>query len=119
MDLLEDYLRLIELIHLKYQSRDIDIFGLIITNDLQKAQDARNNILPMDLKEKTLVLSASREEVPKLLHSLDVLISFIKSSYARQGASPTKIAERFACGIPIITNKGIGAVEDQVNALNG
>ena len=119
MYLLEDYLRLIELIHLKYQSRDIDIFGLIITNDLQKAQDARNNILPMDLKEKTLVLSASREEVPKLLHSLDVLISFITSTYARQGASPTKIAESFACGIPIISNKGIGDVEDQVNAING
>ena len=119
MYLLEDYLRLIELIHLKYQSRDIDIFGLIITNDLQKAQDAKNNIYLMDLKEKTLVLSASREEVPKLLHSLDVLISFITSTYARQGASPTKIAESFACGIPIISNKGIGDVEDQVNAING
>ena len=119
MYLLEDYLRFIELIHLKYQSRDIDIFGLIITNDLQKAQDAKNNILPIDLKEKTLVLSASREEVPKLLHSLDVLISFITSTYARQGASPTKIAESFACGIPIISNKGIGDVEDQVNAING
>lgn len=119
MYLLEDYLRLIELIHLKYQSRDIEIFGLIITNDLQKAQDAKNNMLSMDLKEKTMVLSASREEVPKLLHSLDVLISFITSTYARQGASPTKIAESFSCGIPVISNKGIGDVEDQVNAING
>ena len=52
MYLLEDYLRLIELIHLKYQSRDIDIFGLIITNDLQKAQDAKNNTLPHGAKRK-------------------------------------------------------------------
>jgi glycosyltransferase involved in cell wall biosynthesis len=119
MYLLEDYLRFVELIHLKYQSRDIDVFGLIITSDLQKAQDTKDKILLNDLKEKILVLSASREEVPKLLHSLDVLISFITSTYARQGASPTKIAESLACGIPIISNKGIGDVENQVNVING
>ena len=54
-----------------------------------------------------------------MLHSLDVLISFISSTYARQASSPTKIAESFACGIPIISNKGVGDVEDQINNING
>ena len=54
-----------------------------------------------------------------MLHSLDVLISFISSTYARQASSPTKIAESFACGIPIISNQGVGDVEDHINDING
>ena len=48
-----------------------------------------------------------------------MLISFISSTYARQASSPTKIAESFACGIPIISNKGVGDVEDQVDIIKG
>ena len=31
----------------------------------------------------------------------------------------TKIAESFACGIPIISNQGVGDVEDQINNIKG
>jgi len=119
MYLIDDYFKFIELIYKKYALIDIDVFGLLITNDLDAANFAKRRILNEDLNKNIIVLSTSRDQVPALLHSLDVLISFISSTYARQASSPTKIAESFACGIPIISNQGVGDVEDQINNIKG
>ena len=51
--------------------------------------------------------------------AIDVMVSFITSTYARQGASPTKMAESFALGIPVIANPGVGDVKQLVNELDG
>ena len=45
------------------------------------------------------------------------MVSFITPSYARISASPTKLAECFAVGIPVITNSGIGDVAIQMDSL--
>ena len=119
MYLIDDYFKFIELIYKKYALIDIDVFGLLITNDLDAANFAKRRIVNEDLNKNIIVLSTGRDQVPALLHSLDVLISFISSTYARQASSPTKIAESFACGIPIISNQGVGDVEDQINNING
>jgi glycosyltransferase involved in cell wall biosynthesis len=96
-----------------------NIFGLIITNDLVMAEEVINENVSQELKENIMTLSATRDEVPKILHSLDILVSFISVTYARQAASPTKIAESFATGIPVISNKGVGDVEEQVFTVEG
>ena len=119
MYLLDDYFKFIELIYKRYALIDIDVFGLLITNDLNAANLAKQRIVDENLNQNIIVLSTSRSQVPELLHSLDVLISFISSTYARQASSPTKIAESFACGIPIISNQGVGDVEDHINDING
>ena len=119
MYLLDDYFKFIELIYKRYALIDIDVFGLLITNDLNAANLAKQRIVDENLNQNIIVLSTSRSQVPELLHSLDVLISFISSTYARQASSPTKIAESFACGIPIISNQGVGDVEDHINYING
>lgn len=119
MYLLDDYFKFIELIYKRYALIDIDVFGLLITNDLNAANLAKRRIVDENLNQNIIVLSTSRSQVPELLHSLDVLISFISSTYARQASSPTKIAESFACGIPIISNQGVGDVEDHINDING
>jgi hypothetical protein len=49
---------------------------------------------------------------------MNVLISFIKPSYARQAASPTKLGEAFAVGIPAICNYGVGDVTKLINELD-
>jgi glycosyltransferase involved in cell wall biosynthesis len=41
-------------------------------------------------------------------------ISFIRSCYSKQASSPTKIAEYLACGLPIISNTGIGDLDQQI-----
>ncbi len=119
MYLLDDYFKFIELIYKKYALIGIEVFGLLITNDLDAANFSKHKIVNEDLNKNIIVLSTTRSQVPALLHSLDVLVSFISSTYARQASSPTKIAESFACGIPIISNKGVGDVEDQINNING
>ena len=57
--------------------------------------------------------------MPNLLEAIDISVSFIEPSYARQASSPTKIAESFAMGIPVICNPGVGDIEAQVKNLNG
>ena len=52
-----------------------------------------------------------------MLPSMDVLVSFIQPSYARIAASPTKLAECFAEGIPAICNDGVGDVTVQIQQL--
>jgi len=47
------------------------------------------------------------------------MVSFIFSTYARQGASPTKTAECFASGIPVIANPGVGDVKQVIDRLDG
>lgn len=95
-----------------------DIFALIITPDVEEANDFVDLLMPISLKDRIKILSGTREEVPKLLAAINVLISFIKPSYARLACSPSKNAEALAMGIPLICNNGIGDVEKQINLLN-
>ena len=57
--------------------------------------------------------------MPNLLKAVDISVSFIEPSFARQASSPTKMAESFAMGIPVICNSGVGDIEAQVNNLSG
>jgi glycosyltransferase involved in cell wall biosynthesis len=49
---------------------------------------------------------------------MDVLVSFIRPSYARLASSPTKLAESLAAGIPVICNGGVGDVEALIVELD-
>ena len=57
------------------------------------------------------ILTASPNEVAQYLNSADIGIFFIKPSYSKIASSPTKSGEYLACGLPIITNRGIGDSE--------
>ena len=88
-----------------------------ITND--KEQDIRNvaeskGILP----ECIIVKSAKREDVPNYISCLDIGLFFIKPLYSKKGSSPTKLAELLAGGIPIITNTGVGDVDELILRTN-
>ncbi|MFI5148958.1 MAG: glycosyltransferase [Bacteroidia bacterium] len=65
---------------------------------------------------RLLIRSAVRSEVPAYL-SLSVLsIFFIQPCYSKIASSPTKLAELLGMGIPVITNAGIGDMEEQIEA---
>ena len=51
-------------------------------------------------------------EIPRYLSGADVAISFIKACYSKLSSSPTKIAEYLACGLPIISNRGVGDIDE-------
>ena len=68
--------------------------------------------------ESVLVKKAMRHEVPILLSLSNYSLFFIKACYSKLSSSPTKHGEIMAMGIPVITNAGVGDVEDITNRYN-
>jgi len=93
--------------------------ALLITRDTSAFKQLMKSHLTPELSSRVHVKSASRDEVPVFLPAIDVMVSFILSTYARTGASPTKMAECFASGIPVIANPGVGDVKRVVDQLDG
>lgn len=95
-----------------------DLYMLFITQDRAALQELIEAQVPTALHARIRVRSASRSEVPQLVPAMDVLVSFIQPSWARAGASPTKLAECFAMGVPAICNPGVGDVAAQMTSLD-
>ena len=108
------YLRLIELA----VAGNKEVHALVITQDIVKIQEIISSGFPVALQGCIHIRSANRAEIPELISAMDVLVSFIVPTYARMGASPTKLAECFAVGIPAICNFGVGDVAEMIQNLN-
>ncbi len=61
---------------------------------------------------KIIARQARRHEVPVLLSFSSYSIFFIKPCFSKLSSSPTKHGEIMAMGIPVITNSGVGDVEE-------
>jgi len=96
-----------------------DCHALLITRDTIALKQLMKSYLTPELSSRVHVKSASRDEVPVFLPAMDIMVSFIYSTYARQGSSPTKMAESFAMGIPVIANPGVGDVKQMVDHIDG
>lgn len=94
-----------------------DTHLLVVTQDIAALNQLMREWLPAALHGRVHVRSAGRAQVPTIIPAMDVLVSFIQPSYARMAASPTKLAECFAAGIPVICNAGVGDVAEQVRLL--
>lgn len=106
--MLEDMLRLFEAAARK---RD-DVHLLFITRDWHSEQEALLKSMGLiHLRNRIHVRTASRDQVPSLMAASDIMLSFIKPAYSKIGSCPTKLAEAFALGIPVISNVGVGDVE--------
>ncbi len=68
--------------------------------------------------EKIIVMHGKRHEVPALLSLSKYSLFFIKPCYSKISSSPTKHGEIMAMGIPVITNSGVGDVDEIVNKFN-
>jgi glycosyltransferase involved in cell wall biosynthesis len=85
---------------------------LLVTRDWSPEHEMLIDRLQLrDVRNLIHVQPGTREEVPELIGSSDVMISFIKPGYSKIASSPTKLAEAFALGIPVVSNAGIGDVE--------
>ena len=63
-------------------------------------------------KEKLIITKAARKEVPLYLSLSNFSVFFIRPCFSRKAQSPTKHGEIMAMGIPVITNRDIGDVEE-------
>ncbi len=96
-----------------------DVHLLLVTRDWSPACEALVDRLHLrSARSRIHVRPASREDVPALIASGDVMLSFIKPAYSKIASSPTKLAEAFALGIPVISNKGIGDVDSITTDLD-
>lgn len=90
-----------------------DSFALILTQrDQQRVSDelaARGFS-----SDEFLVTGVPPAEVARYLAASDASLSFIKPSYSKQSSSPTKIAEYLAAGLPVISNAGVGDVDQLI-----
>jgi glycosyltransferase involved in cell wall biosynthesis len=64
--------------------------------------------------EVIITKKANRQQVPVLLSLSRYSVFFIRPCYSKQSSSPTKHGEIMAMGIPLITNSGVGDVEEIV-----
>ncbi len=62
-----------------------------------------------------LVKSIHYRDVPEWLSVSDATVFFIKPLFSKKSSCPTKFAESLACGIPVITNSGIGDCDKIIN----
>ena len=70
-------------------------------------------------RERVVVRACQRAEMPLYLSLGDLAISFIQPVFSKQASSPTKLAEYFAMGLPVICNTGVGDVDQIVSDSGG
>jgi glycosyltransferase involved in cell wall biosynthesis len=63
---------------------------------------------------QVIVQHGKRHEVPVLLSFSNYAVFFIKPCYSKQASSPTKHGEIMSMGIPVITNSGVGDLDEIV-----
>lgn len=80
---------------------------LICSTDLNKLND-----YPMLLNDKDIIIkNVNPDKVNLHINLCNITLCFVKNTYAMKAASPTKIAQSLACGVPIICNSGIGDLD--------
>jgi len=60
----------------------------------------------------------SPNEVPSFLQKAHLGISFRKPTFSQIAASPTKVPEYLACGLPVVSNRGIGDTDAIIEENN-
>lgn len=92
---------------------DSSVFALVLT------QSPPEEIIKM-LEDKGfaesdfLVRKVSPSELGHFLSGADIALSFIKPCFSKLSSSPTKIAEYLACGLPIVSNSGVGDLDEVI-----
>jgi len=55
-----------------------------------------------------LLQSANHQEVANAMQSMDAGIFFYKPAYSKKATAPTKLGEFLGCGVPCLSNEGVG-----------
>jgi glycosyltransferase involved in cell wall biosynthesis len=88
------------------------IFLIITKDDIQLVHSAakKHNVAI----EKLIVVSSSRSDMPYYISLSTASVFFIKPTFSKSASSPTKMGELLSMGIPVLTNSGIGDVDQIV-----
>lgn len=64
--------------------------------------------------DRVIVRSVTPEEVARLLGACDAGLAFREPSLSQRAVSPIKVAEYLLCGLPVLTNHGVGDLDHQL-----
>ncbi|HEY6403036.1 MAG TPA: glycosyltransferase family 4 protein [Blastocatellia bacterium] len=92
---------------------DASTFLMVLTQSPPEMITGRLDALGV-AQSDYLVKKVAPEDAPRYLKAADFAVSLIKPSYSKMSSSPTKIAEYLASGLPVITNAGIGDLDDLI-----
>jgi len=92
---------------------DASTFSMVLTQSPPEIITRRLSSLGVD-EADYLVKKVSPENVPRYLKAADFAVSMIKPCYSKLSSSPTKIAEYLASGLPVISNAGIGDLDELI-----
>ncbi len=62
--------------------------------------------------ERVTLLGVDHRQVPAEMARMNAAVYFIPPVFSKISSSPTKLAEFLACGVPCLTNTGIGDVDE-------
>ena len=62
--------------------------------------------------DRVEIVAANYNEVANYIGRMDFGLFFIKPVFSKKASAPTKLGEFLACGIPCLTNAGVGDVDD-------
>ena len=93
--------------------QDPQTFALVMTQTPPEQIAARLRELGVP-EDSFRVGRVAPNDVPKYLKASDVAVSFIRACYSKLSSSPTKIAEYLAAGLPVVTNSGVGDVDEVI-----
>ncbi len=100
-----------EMLHFfKILSQHTDAVFLVITKDEESLVYEAAQKHKVD-KNKLIVTSSSRMDMPYYIALSDASLFFIKPSFSKSASSPTKMGELLSMGVPVITNSGVGDVD--------
>ena len=95
---------------LRLKSYRADAFLRILT--YEATEPVRTTLEQLGLKpDDYWVGSVQPEEMPAYLQRAQIGISFRKATFAQIAASPAKISEYLAAGLPVVSNSGIGDLD--------
>lgn len=90
------------------------IAGLRFLALTPQPQVAEREIDRRHLRASVTVKTLPPDAVAAHLAAADIGISFIAPAPSKLASSPTKLAEYLACGLPVVTNAGVGDIQDLV-----
>ena len=77
----------------------------------------RNQLIASGISDRKFdLISSSHFDVPMYMSRMDAAVFFIKPVFSKQASAPTKLAEFLGCGIPCLSNAGVG---DLAEVLEG
>jgi len=84
---------------------------LIVTKDNPEIAYSAATKLGID-KNKIIVRSATRSQMPYYIEIATASVFFIRPTFSKNASSPTKMGELLSMHVPVITNLGIGDVDE-------